>query len=416
MDVGGIGVVKRNAHAILITLGALAGAGGCDPGPVTATVTVERLVPGMPLPTGDASVAPQTQDGGAGGESCFAPCSGSAAPNDAIVVGDRCADASPTACGFLGGTDQMRVVVDYGNVNISTPSSFTGPPLQLVGDGTVLTNTTLVPGVLAQGDQRPYAYGVLQVPDTNVFALVVQASPGGGDTVRAPATFTVTAQPGTMTLPGCATPCTATLQVGTLSVTVTAASNVPAQTATIQSVVDNVPQAAGLQIPLMPIGNNMVSGTQALAVPASGTIWTLNGYIGTLSLGSEQIALQRPSIVADLQGCLQTDGGVSANVGPCPVTAGGTASLSITAPANSEITAVTVVTTVDGVNTGTVFSGTLMPCDNKVDCTVVPVTVTGPPGHAWAAQATVGIFNSLPVNGIIVAAPSDAGSPDAGSP
>jgi hypothetical protein len=382
MDVGGVGHVRRTIRFWTKGVALLASAGAChaDPGPSTATLTVERLVSG-----------------------CYVPCMGSSAPNSGIPIGDRCPDSTPVACGFVGGTDEMRVVADYGEIDIASASTFAGPTMQLIGDGIVLSNVTLVPGALSQGGQRPYAFAVVQVPDIGVLALVAKASVGGGDTVQASGTFNVTPQPGTIALPGCPTApatCTHQLQVGTQSVTVTVPSNVSAQAATVQSLVDGVPQALTLQIPLTAIGGNQVSGTQSLPVPAAGATWTVTGFVGTLSLGAQQISLVPPTLTTSLEGC---------GAGTCTVAAGGTVTLAISAPLGSEVTTAAVVTSVDGVDTGGTFSATLAPCPGDVDCGTVVVPLSGSPGSLWQARTTVGLFAAPALTARIVA-PADSGA------
>jgi hypothetical protein len=337
----------------------------CDNGPATATLTVEKLV-----------------------GSCFSPCQGSNSPDPSLGLGSVCSSAGSVQCGLQGGTDQIRITVDYGQQTLTTATGVTAPTAQLIGNGSLLATVTLSLGPLATGVQRPFASTVTYAPSVAVQTLTMLASVGGGDTV-ALSGLDIAAPTGALSLPGCPAPpaaCSLPAQVGTQNVTVTVPANATATTATVQTFVDNVPQGSSLSIPLTSVPGNQLSGTLATPVPASGQVWSFQGYVGSVQLPSQQIALAAPSVSAALQGCSGS---------PCTVAAGGTASITVTAPKGSEVSSASVTAAINGVDVGSPISVPLATCGGSL-CGVQVLTVpaSAQVGGTWQAQATVGLYST----------------------
>ena len=357
----------------------------CDNGPTTTVLTVEKMVNG-----------------------CYAPCPNSAAPASALGLGNQCPAATTTTCGLIGGTDQIRITVDYGPQNISSPIGFTPPTVQLIGNSGSLSTTTMTGGPLTAGEQRPYAWTVLYAPVQQT-TLVIQASVGGGDTLTLSG-LTVALPAPSLTLAGCmgSTMCSLPAQVGTEAVTVTVPANTTPATAMVLTTVDNVPFGAALSIPLTAAPGNVLTGTLATTVPPSGTLWTFGGYVGALPLPPAQITLTTPKISASLQGCSTGQG--------CTVTAGGTASVTITAPLLSQQMTAMVTTSVAGIDTAGAYAVPLSECAGSLcGVLVAPIPPTAQVGASWQMRGNLGVQPISSLSATVLAGP-EAGSPtDAGT-
>jgi hypothetical protein len=360
-----------------------------DQGPTVAVLSVEKLVPASSSTT-----------------ACYQTCEGATPPSPTLKLPDQCKPARSISCGFVGGVDQMRVVLDYGDLTLSSSAGFVAPTAELLGDGALLTTQGMALGPLTAGAERPYATTVLLAPSVRVVSLTVQATlgeEGGGDAFQQ-GSLNIDLPSGTLTLPGCpaaSAVCTRVLQVGQQQVAVTVPSNA-ASTATVQSLVDDVQQPT-TSIPLTAIPGGQISGTQSLDVPTTGKTWTIQGFVGAISLPPQNITLVPPTLTAKLQGCSRA---------PCGVTAGGAATVTIAAPQLSQVMTATLTSSIAGIDTGQPVTVNLTPCPRETICGVgvVPIPLTAVPGSTWALQATVGLYPTNTLTATVAAPPPDGGT------
>jgi len=346
------------------------GASACDkdPGPPTALITVEKLV-------ADSQ-----------GNSCYAPCPGSNAPSsDLTALSQRCPGTTAVTCGFSGGVDQSRIVVDYEQTEIANSSGFIGPQVQFVGDGSVLLTGNLIAGPLATGPQHPFAAGEFFVPNQLARSLQIRTTLLSSDILATSAALDVSVTPGTIALPGCPQGpalCELQLQVGTQAVTVAVPSDTGLQTATVTTFVDDVPGTT-IQVPLVLAPGAVLSGTQFLQVPASGKAWTIGGSAGSVSLTPVQVSLAEPKLGVTIENCSAT---------ACTLVAGTNATIAVSAPGHTQVSTASITTRTDSIDVAGAVTQALQPCANGLACATFALSVPSPPVHSWQVVAQIGNF------------------------
>lgn len=349
----------RLAFGLLFVIAACAVESRVD-GP---TVTVERLDPAA---------------------NCFARCDVTPA-STSVLLDHRCPEP-PVTCGFDGGTDRVRVLADYGNLEFLDPSKVpaavvhlffdeqevgSGFPLQLRVDG----------GVSSVGE--------FTMPARNATSLrmTVRAADNFSTDVNG---LTVNAIQPSMTVAGCVplASCQRAANVGVLPVTLLTASNAPSVSASVTSWLNDVPQGPAQTFDLPLSATGLRQATLSLDVPdAPGATWTITAVVGGTALPPQSVTLVPAPLSAHVEDC--------ADAGACALPAGHNVVVTLRGPRELRTQTGTLIQYVNGVPGVMTTPVTLDHIDALERYGRVAMAVPTADGGLWQIRAEIGANSTM---------------------
>ncbi|XXX80711.1 hypothetical protein WMF30_18300 [Sorangium sp. So ce134] len=224
-----------------------------------------------------------------------------------LVPGDVCPDdAAPE---LAGGSDRVRVVIDYGDLEFSDGTTLPLPELTMRLDGVETPSGASFDDPPRQ-NHRAHFIAIFVAPAKEVTAmrLSVQAAQGFGREVRT--AFKVTAPTVTIDVPSCAgtEACAQASGVGNIEVEVSIAGNV-AEDVTVRRRLDGVLQQGEQTIRATTLDESgagiRMRGTGFVSVPAArdGAEWTLVAEWRSSKAEATPITLIRPTVDVRVTPC-----------------------------------------------------------------------------------------------------------------
>lgn len=275
---------------------------------------------------------------------CFVPCDGHGTVAGAEA--GRCDVATPAACGFAGGGSRYRIVVDYGDVALSSMPE--PAAVSMLVDGESSTGSPLTP--FRMGDRYVAASSTLVAPAREAASFRVHVDAGGELVGAAPST-TITGPTVELTIPACdatpSDPCEQDRGVGTLEVQAAAPAHLDVAQASFEQTLDTS-TITTVAMDFEPFDGRTKRAVLRLPVPASGQSWTVLARAGTLRSPMRTIALVRPSLTFEFEGCMRPPPGRNGG-DSCLLETGSITPLLLTAPGGIQDEAATVTFEVGGI-------------------------------------------------------------------
>lgn len=327
-------------------------------------------------------------------QGCFAACGPGLGPAPELGLPRTC-PMPADACGFRGGADQLRVVVDYGGVQFPTATNVKPPVITLLLDDHIETSTA--PIVQEPDPKRVHFTSLLMAPPRLVRGLRISAK--GGDGFEASVSgLTVSAPVLAVGVANCPAPSSAPCQlladVGTAAVVVSAPPGFTPLQGTVSSLLDGYPQAQTVPLTLQPSGTDLFTGTAFLIVPPpsvnrSGPLgfWDIFATFGS-TVTVQNILLSDPPVTVKVQGCPVAGGGT------CSLKAGGTAVITAETSRGINEAQATLSATLDGISTPLQQSGQFTSTGVSTQSATFTIQLPNQPGSTWVATARIGPFSA----------------------
>jgi hypothetical protein len=302
------------------------------------------------------------------GQTCWASLTADA-PDAALGLDPPCAAPTDLAPRLAGGSDLIRLVIDYGADLEFTPGTTPpAPTITMTLDGVITaTGGSVVPA--SSGKSRAIFLATFQAPPRAVTEMRFDVQAAQGFSHRVPESFRVDAPQVGLTVDQCkeGQPCELTGGIGTATTTVT----VPGATAvdvTLSSTLDDVLQPLSVvvraNIPGGTVGSPVMTGHAFPAVPLAGnasSTWQLFGQWNSSTGAGPRITLNAPVPAIRVQQC--------ASDVPCALAGGvGNAAVELVVP-SSAATSATLTWAIDNV---------LQPGSQSVPLATLMVAPTGP--------------------------------------
>lgn len=322
-------------------------------------------------------------------QNCYATCPGSNDPAAALKLVDHC-PAPAAACGFNGGSDKLRLLVDYGAVPVPASSTVAAPTITVILDGAEQPLASPVSTPPALGERR-YFSAVLYAPEKQVQHLSFRAKGAEGFSLQVDG-FSVMSPIFAVSVDGCAdnNSCMRTAAVGVATFTVDVPAGFSETSATLSSLLNGVLVTETEPVKLTPKGTTTLEGRATLNVPASNMAGSgvSDFWDVTVSVGGFQqmvhFVLSPPDIELALNGC--TSG--------CSSPLGEAATLTVTAPHDINATQAVITSDVDGMPSGQFLMQTWNAMD--VNTRSAQLVLTAPAqGSHWTIHANVGEYPKI---------------------
>jgi hypothetical protein len=257
------------------------------------------------LPPGEMKVAVQRS---VPAQDCWATVTGGE-PDPQLPLDRPCPAADPQPH-VTGGSDLIRLVIDYGSDVAFTPG--TKPPLPTVTmtlDGVATpTGGSIRPGAL-QGE-RAFFLATFKAPAREVTEMVLEVQAAQGFGHRVPQAIRVDAPRVEVTIDQCKedAPCELTSGTGTAAITVTVPGSTPVDvtlTSQINNILQPLTQVVHANTAGGTTGNPVMTGSAFPVVPVApeGATWKLIAQWGTSEGEGPVITLRKPVVELTLDKC-----------------------------------------------------------------------------------------------------------------
>lgn len=320
---------------------------------------------------------------------CFVPCGDQTLDPAEADVGGRCPETTPTpACGFAGGADTARVVVDLDDL-VLDPKQSVSPALTLLfEDGSQSVSSPFVGPT--PGSVEGVYHLSLTVPPRPAAALTFRVGFGTPDFGVDSAAYSVGDAPVTLTVAGCEEgQCTRAAGVGKAMITVAVPKALEAASATLVQSVDGAP-LDDVTVLLDRTEGNMKSGTHPVLVPIrqdplDPPVWRLFALAGGFASPHVDIQLVPPDLEVEIVQCPPAQ---------CALPAGDEVTLVVSAPRDILPAAATVTWTLDGLVTGDQLPVELDEIEQDERMGAVrrgyrKISVPDAPGKTWQLRARI---------------------------
>ncbi|AGP37450.1 hypothetical protein [Sorangium cellulosum] len=323
---------------------------------------------------------------------CYETCPSSTAPAAEIdLSGETCGTAA--ACGFMAGSDRVRVIVDYGSVELQANVAPPAPALTLIEDEREVP-APASPVLHRQKDGRVVFSAGFTAPAQVARTLSVRAKAAEGFSGQVDL-LSIDAPDFTVSVAECTTDDCAPLaaDVGRAHVTVTAPIGTDPRSARLSSRLDGVPLAETTDVALSPQQSGAVlEGTGSLLVPAGddADVWGIDVTVGS-TRKTVTLLLTRPALEVVVPGCDPTPDTTATPI--CSVTAGKAVTVVVTAPRDIHLSEASVTYELDGIPAaGQPQTEALDIEDVATRSAVFTVPVPNAPGSIWLITGRVGRY------------------------
>lgn len=352
--------------AALLAL-ALAPLAGCsDQRPVSPLLTIEKFDPAL---------------------GCYAACGAGPAPE--LNLPHVCPTPAE-ACGFRGGADQLRVVVDYGDVQFPAATNVTPPVIKLMLDDHEEVSTA--PIVRVPDSARVHFTSLMLAPPHLVRGLRISAKGGDGFSASVDG-LTVSAPVLSVRVATC--PASAACQlfsdVGAAAIVVSAPQGFTPLQGTLSSMLDGYPQAQTVPLTLQPKGADLFEATAFLIVPGPGTnrsgpleFWDIFASFGS-TVSVQNIILSDPPVTVTVQSCPAS--------GVCSLKAGASTVVTVATVRGINEPAANLSATLDGISTALQQSADFGSTGPTTQAATFAVQLPNQPGSTWVATGRIGPFS-----------------------
>lgn len=345
---------------------AVSAAGCSDERPVSPLLTVEKF---------DSA------------QGCYAACGVGPAPE--LNLPRVCA-APAEACGFRGGADQLRVVVDYGSVQFPAATNVTPPVITLMLDDHEEPSTA--PIVRVPDSARVHFTSLMLAPPELVRGLRISAKGGDGFSASVDG-LTVSAPTLSVRVATCpdSAPCHLFSDVGAAAILVSAPRGFTPLQGTLSSRLDGYPQAQTVPLTLQPKGAELFEATAFLIVPGPGSnrsgpleFWDIFASFGS-TVSVQNILLSDPPVTVSVQSCPAS--------GVCSLKAGATTVVTVETARGINETQASLSATLDGISTTLQQSADLGSTSAAAEGATFAVQLPNQPGSTWVATGRIGPFS-----------------------
>lgn len=299
---------------------------------------------------------------------------------------------------LLGGSDRVRLVIDYGDdLEFDPGTILTQPAIVVTLDG-IETSVDVSVDTLPR-DGRAMFLAVFTVPaqQTAQMAITVQASPGFAK--RVSRTFSI--EPPVVSLDVvCADPanCEREGAVGNATAIVTVPGTIPHTVALLSEIDGEIQEQTYEVMTALAAGGTATEGRREIPVPVvpDGTRWFLRARLGPSQDVFGPILIRRPDIRAAIV-C----------GAPCTVTAGEEIGIEVTAPRHISVREARITATVNGVPllNGQVLALTLENVSTNTVSGRQTVPIPDQPDKVLAIDVSVAGYHATGILAKIVAAP-----------
>ncbi|CAN93360.1 hypothetical protein predicted by Glimmer/Critica [Sorangium cellulosum So ce56] len=323
---------------------------------------------------------------------CYETCPSSTAPAAEIdLSGETCGTAA--ACGFMAGSDRMRVIVDYGSVELQANVAPPSPTITLIEDEREVP-APAAPVLHRQKDGRVVFSAGFTAPAQVARTLSVRAKAAEGFSGEVDL-LSIDAPDFTISVAECTTDDCAPLaaNVGRAHVTVTAPIGTDPRSARLSSRLNGVPLAETAEVALSPQQSGTVlEGTGSLLVPAGddADVWGIDVTVAS-TRKTVTLLLQQPALEIVVPECVAMPDAAAAPV--CSVTAGKAVTVVVTAPHDIHLSEASLTYELDGVPaTGQPQTEAMDIEDVATRSAVLTVPIPNAPGSIWLITGRVGRY------------------------